>query len=350
MDNILKVDYLGNLNVSTNDIISASECCGKIDNIDVMKYTVDDKSLYFCERNNNFIAFVLLHGNRIDAMNIFSKKKDYIYALLNFIVIIKNIRVFISTNEDLIPYGLDYLIELYGLNLIQDEKKVDNFNLLKQIESNNETIFYLKEISSEWRNKLEKQQTALIYYTSFRTKERDVSDFRIHRFNSMSKYRQWMMSPKDNKKGMTRKHVSRYQSIIDGTNMIKNTEVDKLNNMLQSVDERKNLTIEVGKQLSIINTTAVADDDSPFIEVSGFIEPKMISKINYTVYDEIDSIEFEDNSMFPEAAEFTFVSGKNITTTAFFVNEISVKRAYTALWMMLNRMEGSGWKIENYMR
>ena len=114
------------------------------------------------------------------------------------------------------------------------------------------------------------------------------------------------------------------------------------------LDNRDHVTIEIGKQISVLSTVVVPDENNSRIEVSGFVEPKEISKINLDLNDKIDSIEFSDGSMFPEAAEFTSVSGTNITNTAFFPDYSSASKAYTALWMITSRMEGLGWKVEKY--
>ena len=98
-----------------------------------------------------------------------------------------------------------------------------------------------------------------------------------------------------------------------------------------------------------MSVSIIPADKFSKIEVSGFVKPKEIVKINVDNNNKIDTIEFSDGSIFPEAAEFTTVDGVNLTNTIFFPNETSVSKAYTSLWMWLNSLEGNGWTIEKYM-
>ena len=105
----------------------------------------------------------------------------------------------------------------------------------------------------------------------------------------------------------------------------------------------------MGKRIAILSVSIIPADKFSKIEVSGFVKPKEIVKINVDNNNKIDTIEFSDGSIFPEAAEFTTVDGVNLTNTIFFPNETSVSKAYTSLWMWLNSLEGNGWTIEKYM-
>jgi hypothetical protein len=180
------------------------------------------------------------------------------------------------------------------------------------------------------------------------------NDFKENKFDSMADYRRWMRSPKDDKRGMTRYSVDKYESVIsdsitESLNFnTKKTEARAFSNTFKMLDNRDHVSIEVGKQISVLSTVVVPGEKDSRIEVSGFVQPKEITKINLDLSDKIDSIEFSDGSMFPEAAEFTSVSGTNITNTAFFPDHSSASKAHTALWMLLSRMEGLGWTVERY--
>lgn len=105
----------------------------------------------------------------------------------------------------------------------------------------------------------------------------------------------------------------------------------------------------MGNKVAVLSATIVPEINVSRVELSGFINPKKIVKINLDLENKIDSIEFDDGSIFPEAAEFTTVADKNITNTIFFPNSSSASKAYTSIWMWVSRLEGSGWKLEDYM-
>lgn len=183
-----------------------------------------------------------------------------------------------------------------------------------------------------------------------------VTEFKMNVFENLSQYRRWVQSPKDSKRGMTRHYVDRYETLVrnelaESTSSF-NThkkEATAFSKAFKAMDERDGVNIEVGESISVLSTVVVPSDKTSHIEVSGFVKPKQIAKINLDTDNKIDTIEFSDGSIFPEAAEFTTVGGVNITNTTFFPDYTSASKAYTALWMMLTSMEGKGWKVENYM-
>jgi hypothetical protein len=184
----------------------------------------------------------------------------------------------------------------------------------------------------------------------------DTFNFKQNVFENLSQYRRWAQSPKHSKRGMTRHYVDRYETVVrpelaesTGSFNTRKKEATAFNKSFKAIDERDGVAIEVGESISVLSTVVVPSDKTSHIEVSGFVNPKQITKINLDTDNKIDTIEFSDGSIFPEAAEFTTVGGVSITNTVFFPDYTSASKAYTALWMMLTSMEGRGWKVENYM-
>jgi hypothetical protein len=181
-----------------------------------------------------------------------------------------------------------------------------------------------------------------------------VSDFKINSFESMTEFRKWMRGPKTNNRGMTRHIVDIYESIvsahiIENVDHSKQKEAKAFSEKFKGLDQRDKVKIKVGNKIAVLSSTIIPEDKISRIELSGFINPKKIVKINLDLDNKIDSIEFADGSRFPEAAEFTTVAGKNITNTIFFPDSNSSSIAYTSIWMWISNLEGNGWKLENYM-
>lgn len=185
-----------------------------------------------------------------------------------------------------------------------------------------------------------------------------VSDFKINFFESIKDYKKWMRSPKKDNRGMTRYSIERYENIFINEPSIleenqqfsqKKQEARIFSNKFKSLDKRELVKIKIGNQISLLSTTLVPSDENSRLEISGFVNPKKIVKIHTDYDNKIDSIEFEDGSRFPESAEFTTVGDTNITNTIFFPDKQSASKAFSIVWMMINRLEGNGWKIEHYL-
>lgn len=185
-----------------------------------------------------------------------------------------------------------------------------------------------------------------------------ISDFKINAYESMADFRKWMRSPKTNDRGMTRHVVDIYENIFVSSNRLteanqtfqeRKQQANQFSEKFKQFDQRDQVQIKIGNKIALLSTTVVPDDKSSRIELSGFTTPKKIVKINLDGQGLIDSIKFDDGSIFPEAAEFTTVGGVNITNTIFFPNSASASKAYTAIWMYIGNLEGKGWKVERYM-
>lgn len=184
-----------------------------------------------------------------------------------------------------------------------------------------------------------------------------ISDFKINAYESMADFRKWMRSPKKNDRGMTRRIVDIYENIVVKDNISKEAnqtfvkrkqQAKEFSENFKRFDQRDKIRIKIGNKISLLSSTIIPDDTSSRIELSGFITPKKIVKINLDE-GKIDSIKFDDGSIFPETSEFTTVGGVNITNTIFFPDAISSSKAYTAIWMYISNLEGKGWTVENYI-
>ena len=186
-----------------------------------------------------------------------------------------------------------------------------------------------------------------------------VDDFKIDAFESIDTYRRWQQSPKTSSRGMTRYHANRYASVFVDVKLVESSdtfaqrkaEAAKFSQNFKNLDHREGVKIAVGNSISLLSSTVVPGDDThdSRIELSGFVTPKRIVKINLDSNNKIDTLEFSDGSRFPEEAEFTTVGGANITNTILFSAAEQARRAYSQVWMMLSSMEGQGWKVEKHL-
>ena len=185
-----------------------------------------------------------------------------------------------------------------------------------------------------------------------------VGDFKQDVFENIAAFRRWMRSPKSNDRGMTRHSVDIYENmLITDTRLLENNQefakrkqqAQVFSTRFKQLDQRDHVQIRVGNAISVISATIVPGDAVSRIELSGFVSPKKITKINKDHSDKIDSLEFSDGSRFPEAAEFTTVGGTNITNTIFFSDSAAASKAYTAIWMYISTLEGQGWELEQYL-
>jgi len=241
-------------------------------------------------------------------------------------------------NQHLVPQGSKFDIDSDSTKYL--------YPMINPVRWDNEKLIKSKGIVSR---KIEEQGVTEGY---------SVSDFKMNCFESMGNFIKWIRSPKLDKRGVTRTLGDQYANLIhthkgvlESTSKLESKAQDAkiLSAKLKQLDQRDNVVIKVGKKISILSVSIIPADKFSKIEVSGFVKPKEIVKINVDNNNKIDTIEFSDGSIFPEAAEFTTVDGVNLTNTIFFPNETSVSKAYTSLWMWLNSLEGNGWTIEKYM-
>jgi hypothetical protein len=76
-----------------------------------MKTKVGNSTLYFFSTETEIEALVLLNNDRLVAMKNFTKNKGLIYGLFNYIVNIKQQKLIIEPNDQLTPYGIDWILK-----------------------------------------------------------------------------------------------------------------------------------------------------------------------------------------------------------------------------------------------
>lgn len=189
--------------------------------------------------------------------------------------------------------------------------------------------------------------------------EYSIDDFAINVFESFNEYRRWVQSPKDTHRGMTRYHANRYSSLFVNPKLVESNDVfaqrkqeaKQFSQQFTALDQREDVKIAVGKNISLLSSTVVPGDEShdSRVEITGFVNPKKIVKINLDHQGKIDTLEFDDGSRFPEEAEFTSIGGTNITNTILFSNSALAKKTFSHIWMLLSGLKGRGWKIEKHL-
>lgn len=185
-----------------------------------------------------------------------------------------------------------------------------------------------------------------------------ISDFKINAFENMTLFKRWIRSPKTDTRGMPRSLGDHYENIVSNHSSLLESsselssrirEAKMFSKKFKGLDKRDSVRIKVGNKIALLSASIMPTDSFGKIEISGFTNPKEITKINLDHSNKIDTIEFSDGSRFPEASEFTTVSGVNITNTVFFPNASSASAAYTTAWMWITALEGKGWEVEHYM-
>jgi len=174
----------------------------------------------------------------------------------------------------------------------------------------------------------------------------------------MHHYRRWTFGSKISNRGMTRRWCENYSNIFVTHTLVESnegfvkrrSEATKFSDYFKKFDQRDQVTLKVGGELSLLSATIIPgeQDHDSRIELSGFVKPKKISQIHLDIGGKINTIEFQDGSRFPEAAEFTTVDGVNITNTIFFADSAAAAHAHTAIWMAVSSLEGQGWQVERY--
>lgn len=184
------------------------------------------------------------------------------------------------------------------------------------------------------------------------------ADFAIQVFESFDEYRQWWQRGSvSSARGRTRLFAPKYHSMViqlsENTDFNKNKALARnLADQLTKLDQRDNVKIALGNKISIISLTVVPGDNKSHpsrVEVSGNVKPRTITAINLDHAGNIDTIELDHDTVFPEAAEFTVIGDTNMSTTAFFPDEASASKAWVNLWFTMNKLEGQGWSVENWM-
>lgn len=121
--------------------------------------------------------------------------------------------------------------------------------------------------------------------------------------------------------------------------------------LFKSLDQRHSVELAVGSVVGILSVSL--SQSKATLEIDGYTSVKRIKKINLDISGAVDSLEFNDGSQWPEAAELITVGGQHITDTAFFPSQSELTRAYTTLWLDqhgITALENQGWQIENRLQ
>lgn len=181
MNEIGYSDKLGNLNVPDSKIIASAIQDGTISQKPVMKYEQGNATLFFFTDDDKISALVLVtDGNKLRAIKNFSEQSGQIYALINYIVNISNLRLVVTPDEPLTKEGFQWLAKLIknpsGLKVSTldgtpvDVKALHNEWLKsKSIQGteSGETGITISESSQKWKNKLQENETSLMPHHYF---------------------------------------------------------------------------------------------------------------------------------------------------------------------------------------
>jgi hypothetical protein len=181
-------DELGDLNMSDADIIEQSTKDGTIGQKSVMKFVKSNTVLYFFNEGEKISALVLLEGKNLKAIKNFTSEKGMVFALMNYIVNIKNMNLIIDSSDSLTKYGIDWVIKLNDANSgikVTDLNggKIDSSELRAEWEESKSTqgqesgptSIKLSEASAEWKRKLQLNERSLMPYKFFKTDAKIVT-------------------------------------------------------------------------------------------------------------------------------------------------------------------------------
>lgn len=177
-----------------------------------------------------------------------------------------------------------------------------------------------------------------------------VEDFNTDVFGSIIEFIREFRYPTNNKRGLTKLWPARYASLFESRKVIAEAGLSDIRNQFDlfkdqfmSYDQRNDLRFTIGSSFSALSITASLEKQT--IELDGFVNSKKIAHIGLDNNDRIDFIEFENGDQYPSASEFTLINNTNITNTIFFVTTADAYKAFTAIWMLISQLEGSGWSL-----
>jgi hypothetical protein len=129
---------LGKLSMSDQDILNNSIVDGQIGQRDVMRFEIGNNALYFFSGKNKIEALLLLDGSRLAAIKNFTQNKGLIHGLFNYVVNMKRKKLRIDPNDQLSPYGIDWLL-----------KQIERSDGIKITDLNGKSI-NADELRNEW--------------------------------------------------------------------------------------------------------------------------------------------------------------------------------------------------------
>ena len=172
---------LGKLSVSDKEIIANAKQDGTIGSDPVMVFSIKNTMLYFFTDGKKIDALVLLADDKnLKAIKNFSNNKGIVFSLINYLVNIKNKKLFVLPNEPLTDEGFDWINKLIktksGVKVSSlDGSEIDILTLKSEWEKSKQsggietgsTGLVISESSIEWKMRLQENEKSLIPYKYF---------------------------------------------------------------------------------------------------------------------------------------------------------------------------------------
>lgn len=182
-------DDLGNLSMPEADILSFATKDGTISQKPVMLFKKDNSELFFFADEGTITALVLTAGDNLKAIKNISGESGQVFALLNYIVNIKDKALKITADEPLTKDGFNWVAKLLkepsGLKVTDLDKNPIDIVALKDewkkskssrgIDSGGTGIL-ISESSLKWKRKLKENESRLIPYVYFRLSEKSLNE------------------------------------------------------------------------------------------------------------------------------------------------------------------------------
>ena len=171
---------LGELSIPHSEIVAKSVKDGTIFGNPVRVFTSGESKLYFFEHENEIAALVLVDGNFVRAIKSFNGEKGLVFALVNYLVSIKNIKLKIDASEPLTDEGFRWLLKMVSDNSgikVRDTsgEVVDPAKLRSEWTQSKNTMgtqsgptgFTISESSEAWKTKLQMNEKRIIPFVYF---------------------------------------------------------------------------------------------------------------------------------------------------------------------------------------
>jgi hypothetical protein len=171
---------LGELSIPHSEIVAKSVKDGTIFGNPVRVFTSGESKLYFFEHENEIAALVLVDGNFVRAIKSFNGEKGLVFALVNYLVSIKNIKLKIDASEPLTDEGFRWLLKMVSDNSgikVRDTsgEVVDPAKLRSEWTQSKNTMgtqsgptgFTISESSEAWKTKLQMNEKRMIPFVYF---------------------------------------------------------------------------------------------------------------------------------------------------------------------------------------
>ena len=194
-------DELGNLSMSESDIISQAREDGKISQMPVMVFAKDKATMYFFKDEDKISALVLLSGHNLKAIKNLSNEKGKIFALLNYIVSMKNIKLTVTPSEPLTIDGFKWIAKLLnspsGLKVTNTNGDQIDMPALKAEWEKSKAArgtwsgpsgIVISEVTTKWKNRLIENERSLMPFIYFKPDKKQIKE--ADEFEESAKWRE----------------------------------------------------------------------------------------------------------------------------------------------------------------